>query len=56
MGQVNDHTPHELHAEAEDLFFRADRDFSIRFVKDTAGKVTKLQIIQEGPTMEAEKM
>lgn len=56
MGQVNDHTPHELHAEAEDLFFRADRDFSIRFVKDTAGKVTKLQIIQEGPTVEAEKM
>jgi CubicO group peptidase (beta-lactamase class C family) len=48
---------HQLFPEAADLFFRKDRnDAKIRMVKDSNGVVTGLEILREGPTIEAKKI
>ena len=47
---------HQLFAETNELFFRKDRDYKTRFVKDGNGKVGSLLILREGPAIEAIKI
>ena len=47
---------HQLFAETNELFFRKDRDYKTRFVKDGNGMVGSLLILREGPAIEAIKI
>lgn len=47
---------HQLLPESQDTFFRKDRDYKTQFVKDANGKVSALNILREGPVIEAVKI
>ena len=47
---------HQLHAETNDLFFRKDRDYKTQFIKNEQDEVIALNILREGPVIEAVKI
>ena len=47
---------HQLHAETNDLFFRKDMDYKTQFIKNEKGEVVAINILREGPKIEALKV
>lgn len=47
---------HQLHAETNDLFFRKDKDYKTKFIKNEKGEIVALNILREGPVIEAVKV
>ena len=47
---------HQLYAERKDLFFRKDMGYKTQFMKNKKGEVIALNILREGPSIEAVKI